>query len=119
MELIMIEQITNEAWVFLIWSAFYSTIGGILIGISHDIKGKTLPAFEVESKQNRQEGMVQTKRNTHERGFFIFACALLSGVIGFMIGLYFLGFMAKEDLPNIYQLIFIGISEGFLIPKIL
>jgi hypothetical protein len=115
----MVEQITNEAWLFLVWSTFYSALGGILIGVSHDIKGKKLPTFEVENKSNKQEGMVQTKKNLQERGAYLGACTILSGVIGFMIGLYYLGFLSEENIPNIYQRIFIGISAGFLMPKIL
>lgn len=113
------EQITGEANYFLIWSVFYSALGGILIGAWHDIKGINFTKFEMDSNSDKQKVMVQTKDNSRERGAFIGACSLLSGVIGLMIGLYFLGFLAEEDIPNIYQRMFIGISAGFLMPKIL
>ena len=53
-----------------------------------------------------------------ERGAFVLACTLLSGFLGLLIGLYYLGF-AQESTPNIYGQVFISLLTGFLMPNIL
>ena len=103
----------------LLTSTGYACFGGALIGYWHDIKGKKLPEFEVTLRPDQDVEPVQTKSNRRERLWFVFACTLLSGVIGLMIGLYYLGFMDIEELPNGYARAFISILAGFLTPKVL
>lgn len=99
-------------------SAAFSAVGGLLLGLWHDIKGKKMPEFETTSDPEKEPKRVQTKANTHERTAFVFACMILSGALGAMIGLYYLGFMAQESIPNAYGRAFISLGAGFLMPKI-
>lgn len=101
-------------------SGLFAAVGGILIGLWHDIKDSKLPAYETteSSDAEKKKKKKQTRANLHERGAFVFACAILSGFIGAMIGLYYLGFMDDESLPNVYGRAFIAFGSGFLMPKI-
>ncbi|EIV1855637.1 hypothetical protein ACWOGY_004239 [Vibrio vulnificus] len=103
----------------LIESGAYAAVGGLLIGFWHDIKGKELPDFEEIQPGQTQPKRVQSRSNLSERGAFVLACAVLSGFVGTMIGLYYLGFMELESVPNRYARAFIALGSGFLMPKIL
>ena len=95
-----------------------SAVGGALIGIWHDIKGKRLPEFRTTDNPDNDQPRRQARDNISERGAFVMACTLLSGFLGLLIGLYYLGF-AQESTPNIYGQVFISLLTGFLMPNIL
>ncbi|HGS4592171.1 TPA: hypothetical protein ACMDWJ_003484 [Vibrio cholerae] len=102
----------------LINNAGASAVGGALIGVWHDIKGKRLPEFRTVDNPENDPPRRQARSNISERGAFVMACTLLSSFVGLLIGLYYLGF-AKESTPNIYGQIFIALLAGFLMPKLL
>jgi cytochrome c biogenesis protein ResB len=100
-------------------SGLLGSVGGILLGVWQDIKGKQLPKFETSDNPQDDVKPVQKKGNIHERGAFVIGCAILSGAVGAMIGLFYLGFMAEETIPNAYGRAFISLGAGFLMPRLL
>ncbi|MFY0670166.1 MAG: hypothetical protein JXQ95_19195 [Alteromonas stellipolaris] len=105
--------------IILVQSGGFAAIGGLMLGLWQDIKGKQLPAFETTESPATDKKAVQKKQNVRARAAFVFTCSVLSAVLGLMIALYYLGFMATESIPNAYGRAFISIGAGFLMPKIL
>jgi hypothetical protein len=97
----------------LINSSAFSFSAGLLIGFWHDIKDQKMPRISAAGGDKRQ-----SKQNFYERMAFAFTCAILSGFVGAMIGLYYLGFMTDLTMPNAYGRAFISLGAGFLMPKI-
>lgn len=100
-------------------SGLLAAVGGILLGAWQDIKGKQLPKFETTGNPQNDVKPVQKKGNIHERGAFVIVCAILSGAVGTMIGLFYFGFMAEGAIPNAYGRAFISLGAGFLMPRLL